>query len=105
MTIQEKLEQARNNYRPKLLQRLAELEQLLSRLDQEVDEESLAAAQRLAHRVCGSAGSFGFDRTGEAVKVIDQTLLSLLEGLLVPSPAVWDVLAERLAAARRACEP
>lgn len=105
MSIQEKLEQAKNDYREKLHLRLEELGERLSRLRHGSEGADLEGAQLLAHRICGSAGSFGFTAAGEVVKIIDQILLSLKEEQLVPSPAVWDRLDVALVEARRASLP
>lgn len=101
MMIQEKLQKARNDYREKLRQRLDQLGEQLARLRRGAEDGDLDQAQRLAHRICGSAGSFGFTAAGEAVRTIDQILLSIQERQIIPSPALWDHLEQALKAAQR----
>ena len=99
MMIEHKLNKARDDYHVKLVERLAALGGLIGRLrsvEHDVDLETLQEAQQLAHRICGSAGTFGFTAAGEAVKIIDQTLLSVLEEQAVATRALWDRLEEAL---------
>ena len=95
--LQEKLARARAEYGEKLGGRLDELTELVRRARAEEDG-ALALAQQLAHRLCGTAGSFGFKEVSDALAVIDRTLLALLEGAPA-SDADWD---EVEAATRRA---
>ena len=105
MTIENRLNKARADYQQKLLDRLEALGTLIGRLrdgEHDLDLDTAHEAQRLAHRIYGSAGTFGFASTGEAVKIIDQTLLSVLHEDVVPTRALWDRLAGMLQQAQEA---
>lgn len=107
MTIEQKLNQARAEYRLKLVDRLGALGEHIARLRDArpgAGTEQLTAAQQLAHRICGSAGTFGFRDSGEAVRLIDQALLSLLETPEAATHALWDRLEQTLREALAACE-
>jgi len=95
--IQEKLARAHAEYGEKLGGRLDELTELIRRARAEEDG-ALARAQQLAHRLCGTAGSFGFKEVSDALAVVDRTLLALLEG----APASDEAWGEVAAATRRA---
>jgi len=98
MAIDERVSRARSEYRAKLCGRIAELAALLTEAAD--NPESLAAAQRLAHRIYGSAGTFGFAAVGEAARAIDQALLGLQARTLEPSPQLWQELGVLLSRAR-----
>lgn len=95
--LQEKLARARAEYGEKLRGRLDELVELVRRARAE-EAGALAQAQQLAHRLCGTAGSFGFKEVSDALAVVDQALLGLLEGTRA-SDELWEDVA---AATRRA---
>lgn len=103
-TIKDKLARARAAYRPKLLERLEVLGELIGRQRHDADLEALREAQLLAHRICGSAGTFGFAQASEALAIVDQTLLSLLAGQITPSQDIWDRLEDALGHARNSSE-
>jgi chemotaxis protein histidine kinase CheA len=94
--IQEKLAKARSEYQDKLRGRLQELEGLLREARDGSGPEPLHSAQRLAHRVCGTAGTFGFAEVSSAVARIDMLLLELLAGRAEPIPAFWQQIEEAL---------
>lgn len=75
--LQDKLAASRAAYVDKLQRRLDELQELLqqARTAPERALEPLQQAQRLAHKICGSAGTFGFAAAGEAAGEIDRLLL------------------------------
>lgn len=98
MVIEDRVHRARAEYRAKLCARVEELGTLLSAAAG--DPEALAAAQRLAHRIYGSAGTFGFAAVGEAARAIDQRLLAVIEGRAAPSGELWSELEAALGAAR-----
>ena len=107
MMIEHKLEKARAGYQLKLLDRLESLGVLIGRLrnvEHDFDLETVHKAQQLAHRIYGSAGTFGFATTGEAVKIIDQTLLSVLQEKVAATRALWDRLEEVLRQAQEATQ-
>jgi chemotaxis protein histidine kinase CheA len=104
MTVEDKLARARDTYRCKLLERLEVLGELIGRQRRDADLETLREAQRLAHRICGSAGTFGFTEASEALAIVDQTLLSLLAGDLEPSQDLWDRLEDALRRAQNGCD-
>jgi len=97
MVINERVSRARSEYRTKLCGRIQELSALLSQAPS--DPEALAAAQRLAHRIYGSAGTFGFAEVGDAARSIDKSLLELQSGARLPSAELWDDLSALLARA------
>jgi HPt (histidine-containing phosphotransfer) domain-containing protein len=103
MVIEQRVSQARVAYGAKLCERVAELGDLLE--DAATDPEALAAAQRIAHRIYGSAGTFGYAEVGEAARAIDQLLLQLLEGKLSSTPELWRGLGRLLAQAREGLCP
>lgn len=98
MVIEDRVSRARTEYRAKLCARVEELGGLIS--SAVGDPEALAAAQRLAHRIYGSAGTFGFAAVGEAARAIDQRLLAVVEGRASPSAELWSELGSALDAAR-----
>ncbi len=98
MVIEERVSRARTEYREKLCGRVEELAGLLAAAPS--DPGCLAAAQRLAHRIYGSAGTFGFAAVGEAARTIDQRLLRVLEGKESSSPSLFEELAAALQTAR-----
>ena len=99
MVIEERVIRARTEYRTKLCSRVEELCGLLRSARN--DPDALAAAQHLAHRIYGSAGTFGFTAVGDAARAIDQRLLKVLEGAEPMTTALWDEL-ERLLESSRA---
>jgi chemotaxis protein histidine kinase CheA len=95
--IEEKLEKARSRYAGKLEARLAELAELVGRVrDDPGDTRALEEAQRLAHKICGSAGTFGFREVGDAVGWIDQQLIQLLSGQARADEELWQQITSAL---------
>lgn len=66
------LEELRRRYREKLPEKLAELQQALELARQ--DSQKLALAKSLAHRLHGSAGSYGLPELGEAAGRLEAEL-------------------------------
>ena len=73
--LQDRLAASRAAYVDKLRHRLDELQGLLQQARATPTHELLQQAQRLAHKICGSAGTFGFAAAGEAAGEIDRLLL------------------------------
>jgi HPt (histidine-containing phosphotransfer) domain-containing protein len=96
--INERLARARDRYRTKLIQNLDELDALLRAGRDSVD--ALMEAQRLAHKIYGSAGTFGFSGVSEAIGAIDCDLLGVLSGRMQQTPELWLLLSQRMVKAR-----
>ncbi len=83
----------------------ASLRERLERLDglvpaaREGSAEALGEALVVAHRLAGTAGSFGYQAAGEAAAVLERVLRSVADGSAEAS--AWD---EALAALARAHE-
>ena len=92
--IKERLARARDRYKEKLIQHLDELEELLRAGRASVD--ALEQAQRLAHKIYGSAGTFGFKGVSEAIGAIDRDLLGVLSGQLQAAPELWRRVEQRM---------
>jgi HPt (histidine-containing phosphotransfer) domain-containing protein len=95
----EKLAQARLTYRARLVERVEELTRLLGQAAAG-DVTATEPAQRLAHRIYGSAGTFGFAEVGDAARVIDQQLLRVRSGEQPASPQLFAALGTQLERAR-----
>jgi HPt (histidine-containing phosphotransfer) domain-containing protein len=95
----EKLAQARLTYRARLVERVEELTRLLGEAEAG-EAASIEAAQQLAHRIYGSAGTFGFAQVGEAARAIDQQLLRVRSGERPASPRLFAELGTQLERAR-----
>jgi len=77
----------------KLTQRLAELDSALESIRASAGAaEDLAHAHALAHKLYGSAGSFGFPGVSREVRVIEDLLLDIIEKRLSFDDAVWQKL-------------
>jgi chemotaxis protein histidine kinase CheA len=104
MVIEEKLARARTEYQEKLHGRLQELAGLLRKArDDAAEHGPLHAAQRLAHRICGTAGTFGFSGVSDALARVDMLLLELLAGRAEPVPAFWTQVEQSLRQAINDC--
>jgi CheY-like chemotaxis protein len=60
--------------------RLAEMQALLAKLQQEVDPERLETLHRMAHSLAGSAGSFGLPEVGKAARQLETCLKPVAHG-------------------------
>ena len=96
--IEQRLERARTEYARKLQTYLQHLADLVEQA-RCGDEADVRRAQQLAHKICGSAGTFGFPEVGRAVAVIDSQLLPFLDRRLDDDPA-WPTIEEALLRAR-----
>lgn len=92
--INERLARARDRYSEKLIHNLDALDELLRAGRDSVD--ALKDAQRLAHKIYGSAGTFGFKGVSEAIGAIDCDLLGLLSGQLQDTPDLWQRVEQRM---------
>ena len=78
-------------YIGKLDQRLMELLQAISKARQyPEDNEFLQKAHHIAHKIHGTAGSYGFMKVSQIVGYIETLLSELLSGTLTHHPDVWN---------------
>jgi HPt (histidine-containing phosphotransfer) domain-containing protein len=96
--LERELEALRREFGQQLPARLAALQTLLRALKASGDTAGLEEAQQLAHKLRGSAGSYGFHELSDEMKRVEGALDVLLRGT---SSAAWEEL-ER--AIRRALE-
>jgi hypothetical protein len=96
-------EALRDDYRRKLLRELASLEDRIQRARASgARARDLAAACALAHRLMGTAGSYGFDACSEALAGIERHL-DVFDDLGEPaSEPRWPEIDSALARARAA---
>lgn len=98
----EELRHARSRYRRRLPEQLDRLEAALRRARDRGAQ--LEAAWRLAHRIKGTSGSYGFDVVSGAVGRIEARLERLLdEPAAQADEAAWCEIEQALSAARGAC--
>lgn len=83
-----------------LPERLARLEALVLAARRGAAEGALAEALGAAHRLAGTAGSYGHYEAGEAVAALERALGRLADGS--PDPRAWDEAEDALARARAA---
>jgi chemotaxis protein histidine kinase CheA len=95
--IEDALAELRSGYALKLPGLLRDLAGALAR--GRVDPASLGEARRQAHRLQGTAGSYGFVAVGAATKRIEAALLHVEPST---SPVDWDAIDVALAEARAA---
>ena len=88
-TIHEQLAALRLDFAARLPAKVAEVEAAVRAAQR--DPAALVDAVRLAHRLGGSAGSYGHVELGEAIRRV--------EDLLVRAPTPWDEIARALATA------
>lgn len=81
-----------------LRERLDRLEALVGAARAGAAEGALAEAMVLAHRLAGTAGSFGHVEAGEAAAVLEDALRRIAEGSADPS--AWDQATAALTRAR-----
>ena len=93
--LSDKVERARQSYGARLSERVASLAELLARAEAG-DASALEDAQRLAHRIYGSAGTFGFAMVGKAARVIDEQLLRVRAGELRAGRELYESLTAEL---------
>lgn len=99
MAFDEKLNQARATYAAKLADKLTRLEDLI-RGARRAGGDTVAQAQRLAHAICGGAGTFGIDTVAEATGAIDRQLVERLAGRVEADAGFWDRIEAALERAR-----
>lgn len=99
--IEDKLAKARASYKQKLQVRLDELEELIAGARDRADPAALAAAQHLAHKICGSSGTFGLLDVQQATAVIDRELLKVVGGQLEPNSGFWERIEGEMQRARQ----
>ena len=92
--LEEKLALARAGYVVKLQAKLDHLATLVAR-SRGGDERALREAQQLAHRLCGTAGTFGLNEVSEATALIDRKLLALRDGRQAAN-VLWEEISEVL---------
>jgi chemotaxis protein histidine kinase CheA len=86
-----------------LRERLDRLEALVWAAQRGSAEGALAEALVAAHRLAGTAGTYGHAEVGEAAAVLERALGRIAEGSSDPTP--WDEAAAALARARAATLP
>ena len=97
--LSDKVQRARQSYGARLSDRVASLTELLARAAAG-DGSALEEAQRLAHRIYGSAGTFGFATVGKAARIIDEQLLRVRAGELRAGQELYDSFTAELERAR-----
>ena len=75
-----KLGQLRERFVERLRGRLDELEGLVERARGDPSEGTLAEAVSVAHRLAGTAGSYGFVEVGEAAAALERSLQRIAGG-------------------------
>ena len=98
--IEDKLARARAAYTGKLRSSLEQLDTLL-RQARQGDHQALAEAQGLAHRLCGTSGTFGFAEASQATGFIDSELFEVLEGKRAATAELWQQIEAALQRASR----
>jgi HPt (histidine-containing phosphotransfer) domain-containing protein len=68
----------RSRFAGRLAARIAELGEIVQQV--RADEADLPDAITLAHRLAGTAGSFGYQEAGEAAAAVDQALTRIRDG-------------------------
>lgn len=82
----------------------AELDRLYARLwlvTPGERQQRLGQIEKLAHRLAGAAGTFGFTAIGEAALGLEEVLIEQREGLLAGEPAIIEARLAALAALLR----
>jgi HPt (histidine-containing phosphotransfer) domain-containing protein len=97
--LSEKVQRARQSYGERLSERMKSLAELLARAEAG-NASALEDAQRLAHRIYGSAGTFGFAVVGKAARIIDEQLLRVRAGELRAGRELYESLTAQLELAR-----
>lgn len=95
--VQARFSALRARFAASLRERLDRLAALVAAA-REGSPEGLAEAMVLAHRLAGTAGSFGHVEAGEAAAVLEDALRRISEGSADPS--AWDQAVAALARAR-----
>lgn len=75
-----KLGQLRERFGERLRDRMGELESLVERARVDPSEGTLAEAVNVAHRLAGTAGSYGFVEVGEAAAALERSLQRIAGG-------------------------
>ena len=94
--------EVRASYRTALPQRLGELARELAHLDDGSAGDSVAEASLLAHRLRGTAATFGFLVVGECAGRIEDALRGFVEGDAAARARARVAIAAALEAAQRA---
>ncbi len=79
--LEEVLKSLRSDYLNELPERIAEMKDYLQKAkdDEEKQREWLADAHTVAHRLAGTAGSYGFAELSHAAAEVDQYMKKLLK--------------------------
>ena len=97
--VADRLRELRARFVASLRERLDRLDALVSNA-QSGSAEALAEALVAAHRLSGTAGSYGHVEVGEAAAVLEDALRRVADG--TADPAAWDEALAALAHARAA---
>jgi HPt (histidine-containing phosphotransfer) domain-containing protein len=93
--------QLREAYRPKLVEKLAQLDGHLRRAREErLAKQQLEAARQLAHMLMGTSGSYGLDEVSAELARIEEQLEHLLENETPDPAAAWTAIEQALGQAR-----
>lgn len=88
--LKERLEQLRTAFAEKLSARLTEIDEAATVfLGAEAEAEGrarLEVLRGLAHKLAGSAGTFGYSQVGDSARALEQLCLPLLDGPAVADP-------------------
>ena len=86
--FERQFQELRRAYHGTLAERLRELDEALGAAEAG-DMDALTAAYRLAHRVCGTTGTYGFGAISAATGAIEQALQPVIEGERAASDVDW----------------
>ena len=82
----------KQRFATELHRRLEELGEALAEARACPEVEPLRAAYHIAHKICGSAGTFGYDGVGFGAETIEQALSTCIEANSHPSDDAWAVM-------------
>jgi len=100
--FQQALAELRNKYAATLGERLDQLDKELAALEQEPDADNIESSLRLAHKLHGTSGTYGFMEISVATGMIEEQLGALKAGDIASQPMFWRRLREAAHRARRA---
>lgn len=88
------------SYREELPGRITELEELWQQLKQSWDVELATSLDRACHGLAGSAATFEFAAVGDAARVVEHALKSIIEGKVLMSAAATNEIDVKMNALR-----
>ena len=93
------LDVLRKQFAARLPSKLSELDVVIARADSDAD--CVVDAIKLAHRLRGSAGSYGFPEIGETMGLVEELLLQATTAPLPAPQSLWTEVTALLQQARR----